>query len=91
MLMEKNLYYPMELGDEIIQKIGNIDKVEALGITIFFYLLAAELSSKIKLSNLHIICSIFVAKHEINDMQPPRNRNMITKARFVKTDFRVPR
>ena len=90
MLMEKYLI-SYENSDEIKQKIGNIDKVEALGITIFFYLLLAELSSKIKLSNLHIICSIFVAKHEINDMQPPRNRNMITKARFVKTDFRVPR
>ena len=39
---------------------------------------------------LHIICSIFVARQEINDMQPPRNKNMITNARFVKTDFSVP-
>ena len=39
---------------------------------------------------LHIICSIFVAKHEMKDMHPPKNRNIITKALLVKTDFSVP-
>ena len=39
---------------------------------------------------LHMICSIFVAKQDMKDMQPPRNRNMITNALLVKTDLRVP-
>ena len=38
---------------------------------------------------LHMICSILVARQEMNDMQPPRNMNMITKALFVHTDFSV--
>ena len=44
---------------------------------------------RIMMTYLHMICSILVARQEMNDMQPPRNMNMITKALFVQTDFSV--
>ena len=37
----------------------------------------------------HVICSIFVVRQEMKDMQPPRNMNMITKALLVQTAFNV--